>query len=220
MTPGLLLSKPETGSGTPHLDTTSDYEAISQRIAAPVTQMPELGEGGNTERSERATSSNRPGTGGIRFSGATKGTSTGMAITFGTSSRPAVAASARPTNRFTSALAALKPLALEEIDAADEIAWAEAAQRLRRVAVTGRSQAPRHAAIALVVSDALTFTPKVARAPASRSGLVAALRSLQEPFVSADMERTVVQELLRGGWKLTAPFDAGAFAEFARSLPK
>jgi hypothetical protein len=217
MTPGQLLSRSGTGSTTtPKVDESVDYHAFLRQISAPITQLPEFVEERPNERRQQAQSYGSAA-GGVRFGRVAGGGVTDISVTFGGSHRPSVSASARP-NRFAAALAAIKPLALAEIDATDEVAWMDAAQKLRRVAATGRSQSPRHAAIALVVSDALTFTPSRARATASRAGLLAALRSLREPFVSAEMEREVVEDLVAGGWKLTAPFDASAFAEFAQSL--
>ncbi len=116
---------------------------------------------------------------------------------------------------FTAASAALKDVALSPGEA-DEATWLEAAQRLRRAAVVGRDRAPRHAALALILGDALTFTRAASLSQGWRSPLLAGLSTLQSPFVSADAERNLVRALLRAGWKLTAPLDEGVLREIAR----
>ncbi len=110
---------------------------------------------------------------------------------------------------FGAAAVALKLLVLSTTGEREEIGWLEVAQRLRRAAVVGRHRAPRHAAVALILSDALTFTPSGSVDESWRSALLEGLLALQSPFVSTDVERRLVRALLRAGWKVIPPVDEG-----------
>lgn len=114
------------------------------------------------------------------------------------------------------ALVALKHVALDRGN--NEATWMDAAQRLRTAAVAGRSRAPRHAALALIFSDALTFTLPEDVGDQGWGGLVRGLVCLQEPFISSDDERVVIRSLLEGGWSITGPFDVDAFSQVAPEL--
>jgi hypothetical protein len=117
---------------------------------------------------------------------------------------------------FGDALVALKEVTLASAD--NELTWMNAAARLRRAAVECRRRAPRHAALALIMSDALTFTTVGHDRPHTKTALITALQTLQEPFVSSQREREILDSLLRSGWSLTGPFDADTFADIAPDL--
>lgn len=117
---------------------------------------------------------------------------------------------------LNSPLAALKRVALDRVT--DQAIWMDAAQRLRTAAVVGRSRAPRHAALALIFGDALTFTVPEDLSEKSWGCLVQGLIALQEPFVSSNRERTLIRALLDSGWSLTGPFDVDAFSRLAPEL--
>ena len=114
------------------------------------------------------------------------------------------------------ALVALKHVAFDR--GKTEATWMDAAQRLRTAAIVGRSRAPRHAALALIFSDALTFTLPEDVGDHGWGALVRGLVSLQEPFISSDNERAAIRSLLEGGWSITGPFDTDAFASVAPEL--
>jgi hypothetical protein len=117
---------------------------------------------------------------------------------------------------LNSSLAALKHVALARVT--DQAIWMDAAQRLRAAAVVGRSRAPRHAALALIFGDALTFTVPEDLSDKSWGCLVQGLIALQEPFISSDRERTLIHALLDCGWSLTGPFDVDTFSRLAPGL--
>lgn len=117
---------------------------------------------------------------------------------------------------LSSSLAALKRVALDRV--IDQAIWMDAAQRLRTAAVVGRSRAPRHAALALILGDALTFTDPEDLSEKSWGCLVQGLIALQEPFISSDRERTLIRALLNWGWSLTGPFDVETFSRLAPDL--
>ncbi len=71
--------------------------------------------------------------------------------------------------------------------------------------------------MALIFSDALTFTMPEDLSTISWAPLVRGLVALQEPFISSEQERTVIRALLDGGWSLTGPFN-DAFSSVAPEL--
>jgi len=117
---------------------------------------------------------------------------------------------------LTTSLAALKRVALNRVT--DQAIWMDTAQRLRTAAVVGRSRAPRHAALALIFGDALTFTVREDLSDKSWGCLVQGLIALQEPFISSERERTLIRALLDCSWSLTGPFDVDTFSRFAPNL--
>lgn len=81
----------------------------------------------------------------------------------------------------------------------------EAARTLKTVALRCKNRFPRHAALALVVSDALAFTEVAALTDrdVARSALRPAFSALLGNFIAATTERQVLDALLEAGWKLT-----------------
>jgi hypothetical protein len=117
---------------------------------------------------------------------------------------------------LSEALVALKHVAFDR--GKNEATWMDAAQRLRTAAIVGRTRAPRHAALALIFSDALTFTLPEDVGDHGWGALMQGLVSLQEPFISSDSERFAIRSLLEGGWSITGPFDVDAFSMVAPEL--
>jgi len=102
----------------------------------------------------------------------------------------------------------------------DDVAFLDASRALRRAMVTEEFRAPRHAALALIVSDALAFTSDETLDDWSRARrpLLTAFRELLKPFVPVEQERVVLRGLLDAGWHLTPPFDSEMFAEIEPEL--
>jgi len=107
------------------------------------------------------------------------------------------------------ALLELKKVA---VDGADGETMTAAARLLRATAVERRMRAPRTASVALLVSDAITYTPSKVIAE-NRQPLVTALRWLQEPFVPVEAEEAMFDTLLEAGWDITGGFDAARYAD-------
>jgi hypothetical protein len=118
-----------------------------------------------------------------------------------------------PISPIASAAAALKRL-LAAPSLTEELA-VQASKSLRDAAVKSSTQSPRHAALALVLSDALAFTTVEEFDPGSdaRAALLDGYRVLLTPFVAGESEDLVVRELLEAGWNLTPAFAAGTFKE-------
>lgn len=94
------------------------------------------------------------------------------------------------------------------------------ARQLRDAAVRIKNRNPRHAALALVLSDALAFTDMSAldQSDTSRAPLARGFQSLLNPFVSGETEQFVVEKLLEKGWSLTPPFDVEVFGSLEPDL--
>lgn len=86
--------------------------------------------------------------------------------------------------------------------------WQECARRLRAATRQERDRSRRHAAMALLLADVLSFTQPsdLRNANAARSALELGWRVLSEPFVSEESERRVTTELARAGWQLSLPY--------------
>ncbi len=110
------------------------------------------------------------------------------------------------------AVAALQPVALEPESTPSERAMA--ARLLRSAALERRLLAPRVAGVAVLLSDALTFTSLSEGVSGSqREALKVGLRLLTEPFISTGEEGDFVDALLNSGWDIVAPLDFGELAE-------
>lgn len=114
---------------------------------------------------------------------------------------------------ITAAAVALKRL-LGAPSLTEELA-VRASKTLRDAAIKTSTRSPRHAALALLLSDALAFTPveELEARSASRGALLDGYRLLLAPFVGGGGEELVVQALIEDGWKLTPAFDAANFSE-------
>jgi hypothetical protein len=124
--------------------------------------------------------------------------------------RPEAATS---TTALDNALAALKGLITrQEIDDAE---WMRTARLLRSAAVERTSSSPRAASVALLLSDALSFTDADSIGAADRAPLTTGLRTLLQPFISTDQERSVLAELLAHRWYVTPAFAGEDFATAA-----
>jgi hypothetical protein len=90
----------------------------------------------------------------------------------------------------------------------DIAVWQECSRRLRAATTQERDRSRRHAAMALLLADVLSFThPNDLRdADAARRALELGWRALSEPFVSGETERRVTTELARAGWQLSLPY--------------
>lgn len=110
-----------------------------------------------------------------------------------------------PSNAFSAALAAVQRVLRS--DASVDL-WQSSARALRAATVQEAHRARRHAAMALLLADVLSFTqPTDLRdGAAARGALQRAWEVLAQPFVSTDAERAVTRELARTGWQLTLPY--------------
>lgn len=118
---------------------------------------------------------------------------------------------------FAMALGALRRVAYSE---PDEETWLDAYRRLRTTAVAEEFRAPRHAALALVISDALAFsTPDQVDAwDEARRPMLRGFKLLLQPFIPVSEEKGLLKELLETRWLLTPPFEAAAFASLESEL--
>lgn len=90
----------------------------------------------------------------------------------------------------------------------DPSLWQDCARRLRAATAVERNRSRRHAALALLLADVLSFTqPDDLREPeGARRALTMGWQALGQPFVSTDSERAVTRALARSGWQLTLPY--------------
>lgn len=96
----------------------------------------------------------------------------------------------------------------------DEAQRLDAARALRDAAVRDKLRAPRRAALALILSDALALTDASdfdSFAEAKHS-LNLGWMQLLEPFIPVEQERAILRGLLASGWRLTPNFDRERFA--------
>jgi hypothetical protein len=118
------------------------------------------------------------------------------------------AAELRPPIRSSVLSAALD--ALQEVlrEPPDSELWQTCARRLRAVTAAEQQRSRRHAAMALLLADVLSFTrPDDLRShEAAREALQLGWRVLGQPFVSTDVERQVTRDLARAGWQLSLPY--------------
>jgi hypothetical protein len=86
--------------------------------------------------------------------------------------------------------------------------WQDSARKLRAATAQERNRSRRHAALALLLADVLSFTgpDDLDHQGRARDALELGWRVLSEPFVSTDAERRVTTELVRTGWQLTLPY--------------
>jgi hypothetical protein len=86
--------------------------------------------------------------------------------------------------------------------------WQHAARRLRAATAQEQNRSRRHAALALLLSDALSFTSPddPHDGAAARSALALGWRALSEPFISAETERQIALRLVAAGWQITLPY--------------
>jgi hypothetical protein len=113
---------------------------------------------------------------------------------------------ARPVDTVVSAaLSALRRVLAKPPDSEQ---WQACARRLRAVTAAERDRSRRHAAMALLLADALSFTqPEDLRdEDRARGALESGWRALAQPFVSGDVERQVTQALAAAGWHLSLPY--------------
>jgi len=114
------------------------------------------------------------------------------------------------------AAAALQTVALQPNVTGSE--WLRAARLLRSAALERRVVAPRIASVAVLLSDALTFTQPTDVSPAQRGALRSGLKLLTQPFVSTVDEGSLVDALLDNGWDVMASFQAEALGDLANVL--
>jgi hypothetical protein len=86
----------------------------------------------------------------------------------------------------------------------------ETARLLKRAALERKHSAPRTASVALVVSDALTFTNLADLAEPARQPLHKAVETLVKPFISTDDECDLMKSLLANRWYVTPAFNGAA----------
>lgn len=114
---------------------------------------------------------------------------------------------AAPTSRslLTGALASIQQLLRAEPDS--EV-WQATARRLRAATEQERNRSRRHAALALLLADALSYTvPSDLRNPTiARNALTLGWRALSQPFISTETERMVTEALGEAGWQLALPY--------------
>jgi len=118
-----------------------------------------------------------------------------------------------PTSMLDEAAAALQTVALQPNVTGSE--WLRAARLLRSAALERRVVAPRIASVAVLLSDALTFTQPTDVSPAQRGALRSGLKLLTQPFVSTVDEGSLVDALLDNGWDVMASFQAEALGDLA-----
>ncbi len=116
----------------------------------------------------------------------------------------------RTPTALDEAVAMLSQLAAT--DAPGDVQLAAVARALRFASAERRTSSPRVASVALVLSDALAFTPSSELTAAARASLKAGARALMEPFVSIDEEERVFSSLIEAGWEVTAFFNPQAYA--------
>jgi hypothetical protein len=102
----------------------------------------------------------------------------------------------------------LKRIAVD--GSSDEADLMSAARCLRSAALELRLAAPRTASVALLLSDAIAFTP--ASEETNKAPLQFGLRLLMEPFVPSAEEERLFDRLLDGGWEVTNAFDAADYS--------
>jgi hypothetical protein len=92
--------------------------------------------------------------------------------------------------------------------------WQATARRLRAATEQERRRSRRHAAVALLLADVLSYTaPADLPDPrAAQSALSLGSRALSEPFISTETERRVTEELAKAGWQLVLPYRGWAAA--------
>jgi hypothetical protein len=112
------------------------------------------------------------------------------------------------------ALVSLRELAMGHGGAPDAL---ETARLLKRAALERKHSAPRTASVALLVSDALTFTNVANLAAVARQPLRTALETLVKPFISTEDERQVMQSLLANQWYVTPAFNGAAILAEAQA---
>lgn len=86
--------------------------------------------------------------------------------------------------------------------------WQSAAQQLRAAMVQEAHRSRRHAAMALILSRALSYTdPRDLSDPeGARRALEAGWSALAQPFVPSEDEVDVTRALVATGWQLTLPY--------------
>jgi hypothetical protein len=89
--------------------------------------------------------------------------------------------------------------------------WMQVSRALRETSVEHRRFAPRVASVALLLSDALAFTPPEQVEGERRRPLASGLQLLLEPFVPQDREEHLFRSLVTSGWRVTAYFDDADF---------
>ncbi len=112
---------------------------------------------------------------------------------------------------LTRAAAALRT-AWEDLE--DDAQWLEVAQILREVAISERSRSPRHAGVALNLSDALMYTSprQLEEREKAMGAVVRGYRLLLSEFVPLEEDQKLVQSLAENGWRLSAPFEDRLFS--------
>jgi hypothetical protein len=122
----------------------------------------------------------------------------------------------RRTTAVGDAAAALK--ALLSAVSLPETQWVETARLLRLAARMQRRSFPRIASVALLVSDALLYTPASALSADAMRPLQSAVSLLTEPFVGNDAERELFEAFVQSGWRVTPAFDAERLSEVAAAI--
>jgi hypothetical protein len=116
----------------------------------------------------------------------------------------------RKASALDEALVALRRVIPE--GPSDPADWMEAGRLLRHAAIERKFSAPRTASVALVLSDALSFTEPGSITHERREPLRQGFSLLMKPFISTDEERELFRGLLRGKWYVTPGFDPAGFA--------
>jgi hypothetical protein len=114
------------------------------------------------------------------------------------------------TSALDESVAALRDIA----SGGTEAEGIHVARLLRHAALERKHSAPRVASVALLLSDALTFTSVASLSEEDLQPLRTGLLCLMNAFVSTADERRVLRELIAHQWYVTPGFDP-AFAESA-----